>query len=208
MKAGRVDVAPGLWLRWTLLSALGLALGIPAGLAVGIPVEALLGMMVVAPAVTAVIGSMLGASQWILLRRQFEHAGGWVLCSAVGLTIGLTAGVVAVEVGGQALLGRPVSLATLDLWGRALGLAFAGGVGGAVLGAAQWLVLRRRVEGAGRWVAVSTAALALGFSGGSLLADSVFGGLLTPVGFVAFVLAGGLLAGGVTGRTLVRLTPL
>ena len=69
----------------------------------------------------------------------------WVLASTAGLA-----------------MGRPVSMAVGS--SRNLIVAGAAGVaiGGIVAGVLQWLVLRRRVTGAGRWVLASTHRLGRG----------------------------------------------
>ena len=64
-------------LRWIALSALGLSAGVGIALALGDPIEALVGMVLVTPALTVLAGSILGAVQWIELRRHFELAGRW-----------------------------------------------------------------------------------------------------------------------------------
>jgi hypothetical protein len=75
----------GLWFRWTLLSAAGLAAGLFAGAFLGAPVQAVVGMMLVTPVLTVLGGAVLGTAQWLELRRRFARAGWWVAASAAGL---------------------------------------------------------------------------------------------------------------------------
>src|SRR5215203_6111828 len=74
---------------------------------------------------------------------------------------------------GAAFLGFPVggAAATLvvgpvDTIGKA---AIAGAVAGGVIGAAQWLVLRRRLPLSALWIPVTAASMALGLALGHLV---------------------------------------
>jgi hypothetical protein len=193
-------------IRWTLLSTAGLALGIIAALVLGAPVEAVVGMILVTPVLTGIVGAALGTSQWLLLRRRLANARWWIPASTAGLGIGLAAGVVLVEQVGRALKGSPVNVAMLSDAARAGSLTVVGLVSGLALGIAQWLVLRSRPGGARTWLWVSTFGMGLALLAGSLVADLIFGGLRAPVGFVAFVLVAGLIAGAVTSAPLDRLS--
>ena len=189
--------------RWTLLSALGLSLGIAAALVLGAPIEAVVGMILVTPVLTGLVGAVLGTSQWLVLRRRIANARWWIPASAIGLGTGLAAGVVLVEQAGRALTGGQVNVGSMDSAMRALSMAVVGLVSGVCLGAAQKLVLRSR---SGGWMAMSTLGLGTALVAGSLAADFLFGGLTSPVGFIGFVLVAGLVAGAITSKPLVRLS--
>lgn len=192
-------------IHWMLWSAAGLALGLVAALALGAPLETVLGAMLVTPALTSIVGAFLGTSQWVLLRRRMDNARWWIPASAAGLGLGLTAGVVLVEQVGRLITGGQVSLGTLDVLTRAGSVAVVGLVGGVCLGAAQWLVLRSLSPAARSWTWATTLSLGAAFLIGSLAADLLFGGLMAPVGFIAFVVVTALLAGALTSRPLARL---
>ena len=192
--------------RWTLLSALGLSLGIVAALILGAPIEAVVGMILVTPVLTGLVGAVLGTSQWIVLRRRIANARWWIPASAAGLGTGLAAGVVLVEQVGRALTGGQVSVGSMDSATRALSMAVVGLVSGVCLGAAQKLVLRSRSAIGWNWLGMSTLGLGTALVAGSLAADFIFGGLTSPVGFVGFVLVAGLVAGAITSKPLVRLS--
>ena len=204
MPTGPTLAVQGFRFRWTLLTMLGLAVGLAAGLLLGGPIGAVVGMILVTPAVTGIVGAALGTSQWLALRRRLAHARWWIAASAAGLGLGLAAGVTLVEQTGWLLTGHRVSLGALGPFERAGSLAVVGIVAGLALGAAQGLVLRRAGGGVRHWVWTST----LGFGGAlalaSLMADLAFGGLRSPLGFVAFALAAGLLAGLFTAAPLAR----
>ncbi len=191
---------------WTLLSALGLSLGIAAALVLGAPIEAVVGMILVTPVLTGLVGAVLGTSQWLVLRRRIANARWWIPASAIGLGTGLAAGVVLVEQAGRVLTGGQVSIGSLDISTRALSMAVVGLVSGLCLGAAQKLVLRSRAGIGRRWLGMSTLGLGTALVMGSLAADLIFGGLTGPVGLIAFVLVAGLVAGAVTSMPLARLS--
>jgi len=193
-------------LRWTLLSALGLALGLVAALVLGAPIEAVVGMMLVTPVLTGLVGAVLGTSQWVVLRRRIANARWWIPASAAGLGIGLAGGVVLVEQVGRALTGGQVHVGSLDSATRALSLTVVGLVSGVCLGAAQRLVLRPFPGMGRRWLWMSTAGLGAALLAGSLTADLIFGGLAGPAGLIGFVLVAGLVAGAVTSMPLARLS--
>jgi len=192
-------------LRWTLLSALGLALGLLAALVLGDPIDAVVGMILVTPVLTGIVGAFLGTSQWVVLRKRLANARWWIPASAAGLGLGLTGGIVLVEQVGRALTGGQVHVGALDSATRAGSLLVVGLVSGLFLGASQWFVLRSRPAIARTWLWVSTLGLGAALLAGSLAADFVFGGLTAPAGFVGFVLVAGLIAGGVTSTQAARL---
>jgi hypothetical protein len=198
-------LALGFRFRWALLTAVGLAAGLTAGLLLGAPIGAVVGMMLVTPAVTAIVGASLGTSQWLALRHRLANARWWIAASAAGLGLGLAAGVVLVEQVGRLVAGHRVNAAMLSPLARAGSLGIVGAVAGLALGAAQGLILRR-AGGARSWMWTSMLAFGCALAVASLLADFVFGGLMTPLGFATFALASGFLAGLMTASPLLRYT--
>lgn len=96
------------------------------------------------------IGAGLGTMQWLALRCHGVRAGWWVVATALGWT------------GVGAVAERLAGLVAVDL---VLGYT----VLGAIVGALQWLVLRRHVARAWWWLAANPAGLALGTGATSLL---------------------------------------
>lgn len=191
-------------LRWSVLTLLGLALGFGLGLAAGGPVEALVGMILVTPVLTALAGGAFGSVQWLGARKALSA--GWIVASLLGLGAGLALGVVAVELTGRAITGEQLNVRTLPPAARAASFAVVGIACGLALGATQGWILKRRYgkTGQSRWLRASVLGFGSGLALGSLAADAIAGGIASPLGFVILVGVGGGLAGWVTGRELER----
>lgn len=170
-----VELAPvgwAFWLQWVLATVIGSLPGLVVAIAaLFVPVMAL-GMfanfqtlptwIVVFVSVGSAIGAAaagatVGIAQRIVLRRHGLEARYWIPAAIVGRAIG----------------GFAVTVLTLTVWYGAPGLA---GVGvlllhGAVVGFAQWLVVRRWARRAGWWVLASAIGhFSLGtITGGALV---------------------------------------
>src|SRR5258708_34014680 len=81
-----------LLVRWTVLTAIGVAVGLGAAVALGSPVQALVGMVLVTPTLTVMVGTLMGTSQLLELRSRLAHPGAWVLATGIGLGTGLPPG--------------------------------------------------------------------------------------------------------------------
>lgn len=189
-------------ISWTLLTTLGLAVGVTSALVFGEPIERVVGMILVTPVLTILVGAALGAAQWLHLRRSFAASARWVPGTALGLGAGLAAGVVVVEQVGHFLTGGQVRLLDLEPLSRALNFAVVGAMAGWLLGLGQWLALRRSLPG--RWPTTCAVALGVGFPLSSLLVDAFLGGLASPQGLIVFLCASGTALGAWTGRRLKR----
>lgn len=194
-------------LRWTAMTTLGLASGVTLALALQDPIEALVGMILVTPALTLLAGAILGAAQWIELRHRLHSAGRWLLSTALGLGIGLAVGAVVIEVVGQFLLGHPVRLLQLESADRAVSLLILGLISGACLGLTQQLVLRKGSWLPRNWPLLTAAGLGLGFPAGSLLADLLLKDFASMAGLLTLVLVAGAVLGAFTARPLSRTAP-
>lgn len=191
--------------RWSLLTMAGLAAGILAALVFGEPIEAVVGMILVTPVLTLLVGAVLGTGQWLDLRHRVSGARFWILATCLGVGAGLAGGVVIVELTGRWLTGEQVRIVQLGVAARALSFAVVGLVMGLAMGAAQWLgVLRRHGIPARGWIAVSALSLGLSFSLSSLIVDTLLGGIASPVGVISLVLLTGLFFGAGTARAIAR----
>ena len=137
-------------LQWMALTVLGLIAGLALVIPLGVPIAAVLGAMAGTPVVLGVVGLSLGTAQWPIIRRLTPSYWRWVAVSALGMAVGLTAGVTLVEQAGRALMGGQTNFRTLGIAARALSFGTIGLVGGGSLGLAQWLVLRYHAPGCAR----------------------------------------------------------
>lgn len=192
-------------IRWSLLTMAGLAAGILAAFALEDPLGAVVGMILITPVLTLLVGAVLGAGQWLELRRRVVRAWPWIPATCLGMGIGLAAGVVLVEQVGNRIIGEQIRFVALGLGAQVLALAVVGLVTGLCVGAAQWLsVLRRHGAPALRWIAVSSAALGIAFPAAGLIVALLLGGIASPAGVVSLVLLAGLFFGAGTARAITR----
>ena len=183
------------WIRWVIASGVGIGAGVLLWLAAGGAMDALgiVGQTVWARALQAgavgvAFGTPFGVGQWLVLRRQVEHAGRWVLATAIGYALVFVLGAVLIP-DGEGLALAPAAQIAL---GTMLGAAVA--VPAALL---QWLfVLRRQFPGAGWWISGSLFSWAIGFA--------ISFALRLWLGELTFT-AGPVIAIGVSGLVLVRL---
>lgn len=191
--------------RWSLLTMVGLAAGVLMALVLGEPIEAVVGMILVTPALTLLVGAVLGISQWLDVRLRVARARSWIPATCLGLGAGLALGAVIVELTGRFMTGEQLNVVRLGVGTRALSLLVMGLTAGLCMGAAQWLaVLRRHGSPASRWIGVSALALGFAFSASSLLVDALLGGIASPVGVISLVLLTGLFFGLGTARALPK----
>lgn len=193
--------------QWLALTVVGLVAGLALALPLGVPIFAVLGAMAGTPVVLSIVGLGLGTAQWPIIRRHMSSSGWWIVVSALGMAVGLTAGVILVEQVNRAIAGGPVNFRMLGVAARALSFGTIGLVGGGFLGLAQWLVLRRHAARCRRWVAVNAWSLAAGLASGSLLADAVVAksGSLISAGILFLV--GSAVAGACTAKVLAEIFP-
>lgn len=142
------------WPLWVLLNASGMLIGYMLGL-LAAPMVAWFGLPVTDQTISYVlipiIGISLGIFQWLLIRMHMRPAGWWVLATFLGWILGVVvAFLLSTAVGSWSESPRLEFI-----------LLFA--ITWLIMGIAQWLGLRRRVAGAGSWIAGSlTGGLLLG----------------------------------------------
>lgn len=189
------DSPPNFWIRWTLLTAAGLAAGLVVGFAVGARTTAIVGMMLVVTVIGAIAGGVLGTIQTLALPPSVPRRTVWALSTAAGMALGLTVGTVGVE-----LLGPEKGNPTHE----AFFIASIGLTTGAFVGFAQYWVLGRRVSRPGWWVLASTLASGVGFLLGGLAAAGLVGSFRSLAGLAVIGATGGLLTGVVGGLAMRR----
>ena len=149
-----------------------------------------------------VVGIGAAALQALVLRRHLEQAATWVLATGLAAVV-------------SEVIATYVLQSAYDGWGdihAALltSIALTVLVGGLFVGAAQWLILRRRVKRAGWWIPVSGLGLLFAWFVGGFVSTIVIEHVLgSPSDLKAFQLVAGLVAAiiyaALTGYTLARL---
>ena len=113
-----------------------------------------------------IIGMTVGFGQWLLLHAWIRGAGRWILVTTIGLGLGSTVGQMVLSsilmpcspgtyVGVDRSVCFNIPLITLLY-------ALCGAIGGATIGIAQWVILRKRVRHAGWWIPANLIGWATG----------------------------------------------
>jgi hypothetical protein len=173
----RTTAERNLGLQWVVAVVIGWAIGF-------FVCEWLEGFLSTAFIDGLVIGTAVGISQGIVLRKRIAPVVPWVVLSIVGFGIGKFFS---------------------DSVGRAapgpLGMVLGGAVIGLSAGVAQWLILRRRFPQAGLWIGANV----LGWAAGWSLISSADGSDLSVAVVYAVGAAGAVLVGIITGIALIAL---
>lgn len=199
-----------LWWRWIGVCAVGELVGVPLAMLIGTapiwtsaPADHIWGTvsLIAAGALAGgVNGAVVGGLQWLALRRPLRRLSGWrwTLATAVpwALVLGMSGPLRLGQGTDERLLGELLLLGLLV---------------GALLGGAQWLVLRRLLPQAAWWILVSLVAWLLGLcvllAGASLLPPGFSLWALLLVSSVTGLVLGSLV-GAVSGLVLVALVRL
>jgi hypothetical protein len=110
-------------------------------------------------------------------------------------------GVVAAEVAGQILLGRPLRLLSLGPLAQTVSMLFIGAVAGGTLGLAQRFCIRGLPA---KWPLVSALGLGAGLSVGTAAATTLLGALSSPAGVAVLALIAGAVLGLFTYSVVVN----
>ncbi len=130
----------------------------------------------------AACGAVLGAVQWLVVRRRLSLPRSWIVVTSLGMAGGLALTL--------ALFGTSTAGSALLLRGASTGL---------LIGLAQWVVLSRSVPRAWVWVPTVAVGWALGWA-----VSSAIGLNLTP-NFAVFGASGALAFQALTGLVLAWL---
>ncbi len=154
----------------------------------------------------AALGSVLGLTQWVSLRRHLQPAKWWIAASAIGLVVGLFAANSAELQWGDELQHLMYNY-NLPRTSQALLLsAVRGAIIGLGLGFTQWLGLRRQIGNAGQWVLASVVGWALAWAFSTAVEGMVFAGAISSVitGFALTQMVSGLAPLGANTRKVLK----
>jgi hypothetical protein len=137
----------------------------------------------------AIGGGFVALCQHLILRRRLTAINGWVWVTLVAWTVGWASGWIAVDtfsaLSAPYARGMPLTAVGMPL------TVVIGAMAGALVGLAQWVILRRHVKRAGWWIAATAGSWGLAFVS-----------IAAGVG----LMYRGVIVGGVTGAALVWLT--
>jgi hypothetical protein len=132
----------GLWLAWTLATALGMLIGyLPLAFLVGS-----LDLGVARVIVPIISGISLGLAQWRVLRPYISKSYDWILNHAVGWVVGLTLGLFFVQLLSKTPLGMLVGFMSFGL----------------IVALFQYPVLRREIPHLATWILANVIGWTLG----------------------------------------------
>ena len=175
----------GLWLAWTLATALGMLIGyLPLALLVG---SLDLGFArVIVPIIT---GLLLGLAQWLALRPYVSKSSAWVFNHATGWVIGFTLGLFVIQLLSKTPFGMLVGFISF----------------GVIVALFQYPVLRREIPHLSTWILANVIGWTLGAYLSQLAAGVFFQNVLPTTFTSVLVSVGitGLVAGAFTALALI-----
>lgn len=175
----------GMWLEWTLATALGMLLGfIPSILLVNILNLALARLIV-----PLVAGFLVGLAQWVVLRKYLNGVADWILAGGASWAVGYALGLLLMN----------------GLTGTGLDGLIAYILFGVIVAFVQWPILRREIPNVWMWVLANVVGWTTGFYLSQISLDLFFNGSPIDPLTSTSVLSGvsGLVAGAITGIALI-----
>lgn len=141
-------------------------------------------------------GLIIGTAQWLVLRQQCSASWGWILATTLTWTwIGSS------QLSALGWVVPPERLLPL----RIIDGVIHGAMVGALLGVAQWLVLRLQVGRASWWIWASMTSWAFGLALGWAIGTVLRSWMGVFLGEVVGLVSGWLIVGAVTGLFLLKL---
>jgi hypothetical protein len=142
------------WFAWIALSTIGSLLGIVAGIFVSLLTGGLGSNGF--PLGWTVVWAVLGFFQWLLLKRRIKRASLWITASTLGGALALPVSVLASYSASTNALSYFFEAITsgINSWEEFFNLSMIGAIDGAIVGFAQWLLLRQ-ISRSSWWIAAS-----------------------------------------------------
>ena len=174
----------GLWLGWTLATAVGMLVGfLPTILLVD-----LLSLGLAQIAVPVLAGTVIGFAQWLVLRRYVTAGTQWDWTDGISWAAGYILGLLLIQ-----LLPSTVFAAFIGYF-----------LFGVIVALVQWPVLRREIPQVFTWVVASAIAWAIGYWASQAVLSIFTDPLIDPVvGTTVIAVTTGLVAGAITGVALI-----
>lgn len=175
----------GMWLEWTLATALGMLLGF-------LPSIVLVNLLDLAFARIIVplwAGFLIGLAQWVVLRKYLNDASDWVLAAGASWAVGFALGLLIMN----------------GLTGTGLDGFFGYILFGIIVAVVQWPILRREIPNVWMWILANVTGWTAGFYASQFALDLFFNDpAIAPLASTS-VLSGvsGLVAGAITGVALI-----
>ena len=175
----------GMWLGWTLATAVGMLLGF----LLAIPVVNLLDLSWARVIVPLLAGFLIGLAQWVVLRDYLVDATDWILAGGTSWAVGYALGLFLIN-----------SLAGTVLGGLIGYILF-----GVIVAIVQWPMLRREIPNVWPWILANVIGWTAGFYLSQVALELFFNDpAIAPVASTSVISAiSGLVAGAVTGLALV-----
>jgi hypothetical protein len=175
----------GMWLEWTLATALGMLLGfLPSLVLVNIMDLALARLIV-----PLFAGFLVGLAQWVVLRKYVNGVSDWILAAGASWAVGYALGLLIIN-----------GLTGTGLDGYIGYILF-----GIIVALVQWPILRREIPNVWMWILANVIGWTSGFFMSQVSLDLFFNGpVIDPVASTS-VISGvsGLVAGAITGIALI-----
>jgi hypothetical protein len=175
----------GMWLEWTLATALGMLLGFLPSLVLVNTFDLAVARLIV----PLLAGFLIGLAQWVVLRKYVNEVSDWILAAGASWAVGYALGLFIMN----------------GLTGTGLD-AFVGYIlFGIIVALVQWPLLRREIPHVWMWVLANVVGWTAGFYLSEVSLDLLFNGpIIAPIASTS-VLSGvsGLVAGAITGMALI-----
>jgi len=175
----------GLWLAWTLATALGMLFGfLPSLLLVNV-----LDLQWARIVVPLLAGFLIGLMQWAVLRNYLTNSSDWILAGGASWAVGFALGLFLIN-----------TLASTGFGGWIGYILF-----GVIVAIVQWPLLRREIPHFWMWIVANVIGWTAGFYFSQVALNLVFNEpAIPPLTSTSFIsVTSGLVAGAITGIALV-----
>jgi hypothetical protein len=177
----------GLWLSWTLATAVGMLIGfLPSILLVNVlPIQ---WARILVPLLA---GFLIGLAQWAVLRNYLVNSGDWILAAGTSWAVGYALGLLLINFVSKSVVGSFIGYVLF----------------GIIIAVIQWPILRREIPHLWMWILANVVGWTAGFYASQLALNMFFNSpSIPPVTSTSFLaVVSGLVAGAITGIALVAI---